>query len=104
MADFIDDLNGKSDDELGKMFGWPDKLGDFKKDLGEAAKLDGEMRADAATRIKRMFEPSVYPGEIRYIVDDVTQRAADKADANDKVMGTPKEEMNKTSPSSLLDE
>lgn len=94
MPDIIDELSGMDDAALSKKLGYTDKVADFRKDLKEAEGLDDASRKIAADNIKRMFEPNIYPDEVKWKIKDAKRQTA-KTNA---------ECMCDNSPSSIMDD
>lgn len=80
MADIIDDLLGMDDAALMTKLGLNAQLKEARDGLTEMANLTGDARKEAADRVNRMFQPHVYPSEMKWIAKDA-RRAANKKDA-----------------------
>lgn len=95
MPDIIDELAGMDDAALGKKLGYTDKIADFRKDLKEAEGLDDKTRKIAADNIKRMFEPNIYPDEVKWKIKDAVRQTKPKTNADC---------MCENSPASIMDD
>lgn len=95
MSDIIDDLLAMDDNALMGKLGLNAQLKEARSGLTEMAALSGDARKEAASRVDRMFQPHVYPSEMKWIAKDA-QRAAKCKDAA--------AEMCDCSPSSLMDD
>lgn len=79
-TDYITMLGGMDDAGLMKKMGLEDKLDEAKAAIQEMQGLTGKAREEAQERLKRMFEPSIYPGEMKYIVEDAKRAAKNGKD------------------------
>lgn len=95
MADIIDTLAAMDDAALSAKLGFAAKVADFRKSLEEAMTLPSEARGEIADSINRQLQPSIWPGDLAHQVE-CAKRKLEKKSAVD--------EMNDTSPSSMLGE
>jgi len=88
----VENLAKLSDNELATLFGLTKQLEDIKKAIKEMQTLTGKAREYAEERIENMLTPHIYPGDVKYIVEDAKRSV--KKDA--------KTEMCNCSPDSVL--
>lgn len=68
------DVKGMSDAELGALFGFPDKIKTFKDHIAEADKLPPKGKKVVEDRLNSMLNPTIYPDEIRWAIDDAKRK------------------------------
>lgn len=75
----VDKLAALDDAGLMKVLGLDKKVAEARKALDDMAALTGEARKYAEERVRKMFEPHVYPDEFKYIVEEAKRKAKKKS-------------------------
>lgn len=75
--DKISQMLKLDDAALAKALGFADKVKSFKEDLTRADKLEPKFRTGVNESLEKMFQPNIWPEDLKYKVDKAERKQKD---------------------------